>query len=105
MLLDDAQYFLNLVVHGVILESREVNFACIDLAHCSPRRPNPTCILLAHCNVWCSRRCILMGVVAFGNAFLKLSIKFCMAVAIESKRKNGPSNRPSFVPFRHHKYT
>ena len=51
-----------------------MNFACIDLAPCSPRRPNPTCILLAHCNVWCSRRCILMGVMAFGNAFLKLSM-------------------------------
>ena len=43
--------------------------------------------------------------VAFGNTFLKLSIKLCMAVVIESKRKNGPSNGPSFVPFRYHKYT
>ena len=46
-----------------------------------------------------------MGVVAFGNAFLKLSIKLRMAVAIESKRTNGPTNGPSFAPFRYDKYT
>ena len=48
----------------------------IDSAPCSPRRPNPTRILLAIVMYGLeSRRCILMGVVAFGNAFLKLSIK------------------------------
>ena len=46
-----------------------------------------------------------MGVVAFRNAFLRLSITFCMAVAIESKRTNGPSNEHSFLPFRYNKYT
>ena len=46
-------------------ENRELNFTCALLS-------KETCILLAHCDVWSSRRCILMGVVASGSAaFLK----------------------------------
>ena len=47
----------------------------------------------------------LDGSSGFWKCFPKLSIKLCMAMAIESKRTNQPSNGPSFVPFRYNKYT
>ena len=33
------------------LDNSELNFASIDSAPCSARRPNPTCIVLAHCSM------------------------------------------------------
>ena len=47
----------------------------MDLALCSPKRPNPTCVLLAHGTVCSSSMCILMGMEQLGKDDLKLSMK------------------------------
>ena len=45
------------------------------------------CIVFAQCSMWSSSRCILMGIVATGNAEWKLSKKLGMTFPLDDRIK------------------
>ena len=55
-------YFSLSTLSGIAVYAlaRELNFAWMDSAPCSPRRPNPTWVSLPHSVAWSSKMCILI---------------------------------------------